>query len=456
MDKSAWRSTDRYAELADNVLFIFDPFVARKSLIDVCAETSTAKKYKKSAKNTTLLLLKELIMILIMLILVTILRHGYNPFYNPFFTKSISKKWRGIIFVFQALSWKSAPTKLLKIPILMKNIFSLKKISFVFLAMLPLFIGCVIETVPSYHPHPSIRFRGMAWNSDGSKVFAIVDSIDNNGINNNLIRIYDKNGTLIRSFNAPGDLRYSEIWGTSDDSTIYYRAQGDYSYYYITRYSVQTGASSIIAGGTIYGESQDRSRLFIGPYGTYGNQGINNNFLIVDVRNAKVRLQRSWADQAPSSSTGIWMGNKGVGYFRFNSLNLIDFVIVDTNGLKVDSLDPGITPLYNTKALYSPGKIYLSGSDGIIVYDSVAKNQKTLTQEYVYNGDIAADGTFIIYMSSSSGGLSVINTANGTSKALASGARQYFKISPATNLLAYVDNSNFDFEKLAIIPVTAP
>jgi hypothetical protein len=336
------------------------------------------------------------------------------------------------------------------------SLFRHKVFSFAILAVLSLFAGCIIESVPSYHPRPGIRFQSLAWNSDGTMVFAAVDSIESSGYYNNLVRIYDKNGVLLQSFPAPGDLRYSDIWGSSDDSTIFYSSQRDYNYYYITRYSPKSAAGYVIAGGTIYGESHDRSHLFIGPYGSSGNQGINNGFLIVDVSKTKVRLQKSWVDQAPRSSSGIWMGSISVGYFRFNSLNLIDFVIVDTNGTKLDSLDPGITPLYNMKALYGPGKIYLTGSEGIIAYDSATKNSKTLIKDYAFNSDIASDGTFITYMNSSYGGLSVVNTASGATKTLSSSAAQYFKISPATNQLAYVDNSNSDFERLVIIPVAAP
>ncbi|MEP7234346.1 MAG: hypothetical protein ABI778_03530 [Ignavibacteriota bacterium] len=220
------------------------------------------------------------------------------------------------------------------------------------------------------------------------------------------------------------------------------------------RYNFISLTPTVIAGGSINAQSQDRNHLLIGlaSYQTMGN-----NFLTVDVSKAAPRLQGGWLDNSSQYNNGIWMGENSVGYFRKNSFNLVDFIITDTAGVKQDSLDISIDDnLYYTKTYHSPGFIFFAGFNGIIKYDSASKARSVLSIVGSYQHDAAGDGSFIVYIPSFYPyELDIINPKNGVSKRLANSAT-FIKISPAGNQLAYFDKSPSSGGKLIVIPVSAP
>jgi hypothetical protein len=326
--------------------------------------------------------------------------------------------------------------------------------------LLPLlFTGCVGEHMMGFPPHTSLTLSNAIWTADGSKVIAFVDSGVENGLR---IRIYDKSGTLIQSYNYsgpyPGSPYYSGygIWASNDDSTFF---SGNYfsSYGNITqRYSFLSGQVSDVAGGTIYAESNDRNHLLIGPYSSQNN---SPTVLIVDVTNSKSRLQTNWTDASSQYTNSLWMGDKNVGYYRYNNLNLVDFLIRDTSGTKLDSFD--ITYLMTGgQIFYGPGTLYSVGYGGILKIDSAAKTNSALSSDNIGNADISSDGNFIAYstnnLSTASSGIYLINCKTGIVKKAAGVVGINLKISPSNDYLAYIDKTDQYIDNLVIIPVSAP
>lgn len=315
---------------------------------------------------------------------------------------------------------------------------------------------------PYSPPQTGLEFYSLFWTLDETNVIAAVDTFSSSGTSWR-IQVYSKSGTLIQSFFTPdiASSTFSEIiWGTKDDSTFFFTSLGS-SNDFLFRHIIATDSNSIIAGGVINGESFDRNHLLIFPV---RSQNGSQRIFITDISTAKPRVQGSWMDNVHSgygfngNYNAVWMGNKSVGYFRFNELNLVDFVIVDTNGSKLDSFD--LAPLKvidNVRAMYGPGTLYFAGDSGILKYDSSSKAFSFLTHDYIYSNDISPDGNFIT--ASKSSALVAINTQTGISKVLANVPSKYLTISPSGNKLAFVDlsNSYYGFTgKLVVIPVSAP
>ncbi len=337
----------------------------------------------------------------------------------------------------------------------------MKSLLVVLLALSCSFIsGCVLDYNPNSRLPPENPFRALTWNADGSRIFAIVDSFATG--TSYRIKEYDKDGNLLQSFPQPEELSYWSgrfIWGTNDDSTFYFTSRRDF--YRVNKYNPANGLISEIAGGTVYGISPDRNHVFIGPYGQSSGSSIQNDFLILDVSTSKTRLQKSWQSAVPSYYyySGAWLGNSSVGYFRYNQLNLVDFVIVDTNGVRVDSFDVPFSRRNETRIYHGNGNILFATPDSLIQFDSVTRTFKTLIKDYFIESSVSSDGTFIVY---STGGyyggspLFVINTKTGVSKMLTGQASGLVAISPANDHVAYLDNSDSKTYKLTVIPVSAP
>jgi hypothetical protein len=223
-----------------------------------------------------------------------------------------------------------------------------------FVLLIAVFLaGCNFGYMPNYKPPTGVQVSDMVWSSDGNHIIILADSF---AANNSvwILRLYDKSGTYVRSYELPTNLHSNNIWASNDDSSIF---QSTYSGgdYIVQRYYFTSATTTAIAGGEIYAQSADHNHLFIGPY-SYQTQG--NNFLTVDVSGNKPRLQKSWSDPSPEYQNGMWAGNNSIGYFRRNSFNLIDFVITDTAGVKLDSFDVSrLSDLYSAKPYHSPGFI---------------------------------------------------------------------------------------------------
>ena len=328
---------------------------------------------------------------------------------------------------------------------------------YLFVILLPIFLaGCIVD----YRPNSDEEFRGLflsdlIWTSDGNHILVSSDSVTTNNSTFYAIRDYDKSGTLIHPYDFSSNYYPPQLWPSSDDSTFFFSSSysGNYAVY---RYYIGSGTTTPIAGGLIYAESGDDRHLFIGP--NSNQYYTNDNFLIVDAGGSKPRLEKSWFDPTPQYSDGVWIGSNRVGYFRYNSFNLVDFVIADTTGVKLDSFDvSGLSDFYSIQVFHGPGALYFSGYNGIMKYDSAAKTTSYLNQDEIYAADISPDGSFMVYeRGGSSASLVAINTKTGVTKELATDLEDHPKISPAGNEVAFIDKSNSSGGTLKVLSVSAP
>lgn len=316
-----------------------------------------------------------------------------------------------------------------------------------------LFYGCGFSSNPNPPLSGGLYLYDLVWTSDGEKIIVNADSTTPNGDSFRSIRVYDKEGSPLHTYMLPKFFYFNRIWATTDDTTFisYTSSAGVYS---VFRYYLESGTTSQIAGGLIYAESFDNHHLLVGPY-TYQNR--KTDFLAVDISEIKPRLQGSWFEATPGYTNAVWINYKNVGYFRYNSFNLIDFAIVDTNGVTLDSFDvSGIQGLSGVEVFYGPGAFYFVNNNGILKYDSAAKTNSFLLKDYIFYSAIASDGSFIVYESGNvQPSLRIINTKTGVSKSLSYSA-DHLKISPLNDKLAYIDKSTSYEGKLVIIPVSAP
>jgi len=333
--------------------------------------------------------------------------------------------------------------------------------------LLPLlFMGCVVDHSPEHSNRTALRLYTLNWTLDGNHILVVSDTMRSDNGPLDQIRDYDKNGTLLQYypfFDRNTVNSTTVLLPTDDDSTCFFSTTlsigGDYTLY---RYFLASGSYLPIAGGSIIAESSDARHLLIGsnvyPYNT-------NNFLVVDVSGSKPRLEKSWYDPVPQLySGGVWIGSNHVGYLRDNSFNLVDFVITDTTGVKLDSFDvSGISDFYGIQVFHGPGTIYFSERNGIMKYDSAAKTSSMLVQGIINSPDISPDGSFIVYVAAdlgNQGSLMVVNTKTGASKVLATTAENNIegsvKVSPLGNQVAFIDNSSTYGGLLKILPVSAP
>ncbi|MDP4236822.1 MAG: hypothetical protein Q8919_10270 [Bacteroidota bacterium] len=323
------------------------------------------------------------------------------------------------------------------------------------LALLILFGGCIVEYNPNAGLPQGDQLQKLTWTPDGMKVIVQTDSFAGSAYMQR-IRLFDQSAALVQSFDVPiGNAFQGDIWPTADDSTIFASIYTG-SLYTVSRYFLASGSRTAIAGGAVYGESVDHRHLFIGPSGYQSQSG---KYLVVDAGSEKPRLESSWLDVAPSQyTTGAWIGASNLGYFRYNSFNLVDFVITDSLGTKLDSFDVSfLTQYYNTQAFHGPGALYITGRDGVLKYDSASRTHSFLTTDNISQADISPDGSFIVYAAGlSTYTLTVLNTKTGATKQLASNYVVYPKISPSGDHLAYIDKSGTSGGKLVVMPISAP
>jgi hypothetical protein len=244
-----------------------------------------------------------------------------------------------------------------------------------------------------------------------------------------------------------------------DDSSFYVSDRYGYNnfgYPDIGRYSITGNEVAQVAGGLIYAQSPDRKYLFSGPYNTNDPA---NSLVIADVSTNKTTLLSTWNDRITYEGGGTWLSAGSVGYFHFNDLNLIDFIITDLHGKKLDSVPTGSLSLSSyTSVYYTPGALFFS-EYGLTKYDSVSRAFTKLDSLYHYATEASVDGTMIVTVVDASNyprTALLYNAKTNASRSLGNTFSQHVAFSPQSDHVALVDGTNSLIEKLVVLPVSPP
>jgi hypothetical protein len=313
-----------------------------------------------------------------------------------------------------------------------------------------LFSGCPKLNQPLTPHQPYYNgTTALIWTQDESKVISIIDSTPYC-----ITEVLSNNGTVIKRYPA---LNFnvnavSDVWSVGDDSSMILQMDAG-----LVLFHALTGTwDTLSTEYTVVAQSPDLRHFILAPtsYGT----------VLLGLRSAELvgnslRDIRDWGQGAPEASFELWSGSNSIGYFRYNSSHLIDFLLVDTNLVPQDSIAPGLfADVVYTQVLHAPGKFYFASSAGIMAVDSASHAINWLSHANSTGCEMTLDGSMIVCDSATGPYESqphLLNTKTGAAKGLAINPFRFF-LSPRGDLLATIIQDSQTPLHVTIQPVSPP